>query len=216
MRASLRNPDVRALFLAALKDHGVLQRAAAAAGVSSNQALRFRRGDSGFAAACAEAIAGHAPARTRTVVLTARRRARFLAALAETGNVTRACAAAGVSRTAMIVRRRTDDALAAAWADARNMAIDRVEDALFDAALGGFSRTDADGRVVRTQQAAAMFRLLARRERGGTGGVRVVELTPAVVEAARAKFDRQLRIAAETGTVPDYVALLPPPTVTAE
>lgn len=213
MRVSLRDPDVRALFLAALRDHGVICRAGAAAGVSAFQVRRMRRADAGFDAGCTAAMGGRVPA-PRTF-LTPPRRAAFLATLADTGNVGRACAAAGMSRSGMSQLRRTDDTLAVAWADARNMALDRVEDLLFDAALGGFTRTDADGRIVRTQQAAAMFKLLGRRERGGSGGVRIVELTPAVIEAARAKFDRQLRIAADTGAVPDYVAMLPPPTVTA-
>lgn len=212
MYASLRDPAVRAVYLAALRDHGMYRRAAAVAGVSVWQSHRLRLADADFAAACAGAI-GTRPA-LQPVRLSARRIDRFLAALAATGNVGRSCTRAGISIDGAYYLRRKDPEFAARWADARNRAIDRVEDALFDAALNGFARTDADGRTVRTQQASAMFKLLARRERGGSAA-RLVELTPALIEAARAKFDRQLRLAAASGTVPDYVVALPPATVTA-
>jgi hypothetical protein len=60
--------------------------------------------------------------------LTRAPQARFLKVLADTGNVTTAVAAAGISRTRAYERRKTDPAFAAAWDQAEDIATDRLED----------------------------------------------------------------------------------------
>ena len=60
--------------------------------------------------------------------LTRARQARFLEVLADTGNVTAAVAAAGISRTRAYERRKTDPAFATAWDEAEDIATDRLED----------------------------------------------------------------------------------------
>src|ERR1700746_3400356 len=60
--------------------------------------------------------------------LTRAPQARFLKVLADTGNVTAAVAAAGISRTRAYERRKTDPAFAAAWDEAEDIATDRLED----------------------------------------------------------------------------------------
>jgi hypothetical protein len=60
--------------------------------------------------------------------LTEARQERFLEVLADTGNVTAAVAAAGISRTRAYERRKTDPAFAATWDEAEDIATDRLED----------------------------------------------------------------------------------------
>ena len=52
----------------------------------------------------------------------------FLKALADTGSVTTAVAAAGTSRTRVYELRKVDPAFAAAWAEAEDLAADRLAD----------------------------------------------------------------------------------------
>ncbi|MGC2522851.1 MAG: hypothetical protein WA417_09475 [Stellaceae bacterium] len=59
--------------------------------------------------------------------ITARRRQRFLEALAETGNVTLAARAAAVSRTSIYAHRHADDDFERAWLEAEQVAADRLE-----------------------------------------------------------------------------------------
>jgi hypothetical protein len=60
--------------------------------------------------------------------LTGARQERFLKVLADTGNVTAAVAAAGISRTRAYERRKTDPAFATAWDEAEDIATDSLED----------------------------------------------------------------------------------------
>jgi hypothetical protein len=60
--------------------------------------------------------------------LTKERQGRFLQALANTGSVTAATAVAGSSRTRVYELRKADPAFAAAWDEAEEIAIDRLED----------------------------------------------------------------------------------------
>jgi hypothetical protein len=60
--------------------------------------------------------------------LTTARRERFLEALANTGNVTAATAAAGTSRTRVYELRKADPAFASAWEEAEEIAIDKLEE----------------------------------------------------------------------------------------
>lgn len=64
----------------------------------------------------------------RKLKLTQARRERFLKALADTGSVTTAVAAAGTSRTRVYELRKVDPAFAAAWAEAEDIAADRLAD----------------------------------------------------------------------------------------
>ena len=64
----------------------------------------------------------------RKLKLTQTRRERFLKALADTGSVTTAVAAAGTSRTRVYELRKVDPAFAAAWAEAEDIAADRLAD----------------------------------------------------------------------------------------
>lgn len=59
--------------------------------------------------------------------LTKARQERFLKALADTGNATAAVAVAGTSRTRVYELRRADSAFAAAWEEAEEMAVDKLE-----------------------------------------------------------------------------------------
>jgi hypothetical protein len=65
----------------------------------------------------------------RKTKLTAARQERFLKALADSGSVTTAAAAAGTSRTRVYELRKGDPAFASAWAEAEEIAADRLEDA---------------------------------------------------------------------------------------
>ena len=61
----------------------------------------------------------------------------FLSVLAETCNVTRACAAVGMSAPGAYKRRRRNAAFRAAWLDAISTAYQRLELALLDRAFNG-------------------------------------------------------------------------------
>ena len=66
---------------------------------------------------------------------TANRRARFLAALAETGTVTHAAKAIGVARTTPYVWRDADPAFAAEWESATEEVADEIESGVLTLAL---------------------------------------------------------------------------------
>lgn len=69
-----------------------------------------------------------------------RRRRAFLRALAQTGNVGMACAAAGWSRSAANALRRADEAFSQSWSDALDTAADIMEAAAFQRAVHGVER----------------------------------------------------------------------------
>jgi hypothetical protein len=69
--------------------------------------------------------------------LTPARQARFLEALADTGSVASAAAAAGTSRTRVYELRKADPAFATAWQEAEEVAADRLEDEARRRALEG-------------------------------------------------------------------------------
>ena len=221
MRNILKDPAVRARFLAAYSVCGVVSRAAAAAGVSAGQVYTRRRFEPAFRDECAAAVAGVTvtPRPAGSLTMTPPQRIALLAALAEIGSATAACRRTGVDLDTAQNLRRADPDFAAAWAEARHRAHDRIEDELFEAVLTGFVHTtEKDGSVVtrRGQQANAMFKLLAMRDRHGRRGGRTIELTPAVLAEARTKFDAMQRHAAATGEVPPPpLSTLPPPTLSA-
>jgi hypothetical protein len=69
--------------------------------------------------------------------LTRMRQERFLAALAETGSITAAVAEVGTSRTRVYELRKVDPVFAAAWDEAEEMAVDRLESEARRRALEG-------------------------------------------------------------------------------
>ena len=73
----------------------------------------------------------------RKVKLNRARQERFLEALADTGSVINAVAVAGTSRTRVYELRKVDPAFAAAWAEAEDIAADRLEDEARRRALEG-------------------------------------------------------------------------------
>ncbi len=218
---SLRDAAVRAAFLDHFRATSLITAAARRAGVSVAQVSVRRRDDADFRAAVL-AVRGDLsrplPQR-RFVRLTADRRAAFLAALGQHGSVERAADAAGVGVSAVTLLRRRDAVFSGNWAAAKNEALDRVEDRLFDAVLHGFTRTETVNgvtRTTRTQNAAAMFRLLARRAKADSR-YKTLLLTPEIVEDARERVERRIREeAAERAAQLAAPGLaLPPPTVTA-
>ena len=78
-------------------------------------------------AALAGQAGGGAINEMKRLKLTKARQERFLASLAETGNVTAAVAAAGTSRTRVYELRKVDPAFAAAWEEAEEIAADALE-----------------------------------------------------------------------------------------
>lgn len=66
-------------------------------------------------------------AASRPTIATPKRRMRFLATLAECGNVSRAALASGMSRDAVYDLRQRDADFAASWTDALEQASDRLE-----------------------------------------------------------------------------------------
>jgi terminase small subunit-like protein len=72
-------------------------------------------------------------------IRTDRVRATFLAILAEQCNVTEACRAAGIGRSAVYTWRDDDPAFRAAWEEAEQMAADRLEKVAWERASKGLS-----------------------------------------------------------------------------
>jgi len=77
--------------------------------------------------------------------LTGARQARFLEALADTGSVTAAVAAARTSRTRVYELRKTDTAFAAAWDEAEEIATDRLEEEARRRAMEGVAKPLVSG-----------------------------------------------------------------------
>ena len=98
--------------------------------------------------------------------ITARRRQRFLEALAETGNVTLAARAAAVSRTSIYAHRHADDDFERAWLEAEQVAADRLEAEAWRRGVDGVSEpvvsagrlvTDAAGNPIFVQRYSDQF-----------------------------------------------------------
>ena len=81
--------------------------------------------------------------------LTAEKREQFLQALADSGSVTAAVATAGTSRTRVYELRKTDAAFAAAWDEAEEIAIDRLQDEARRRAIEGVAEPLSAGKLVR-------------------------------------------------------------------
>lgn len=72
-------------------------------------------------------------------IRTTRVRERFLNVLADSCNVSAACRAAGVARSAMYEWRDEDPEFAAAWREAEEQAADELEQVAWDRARSGLS-----------------------------------------------------------------------------
>ncbi|QXQ05515.1 hypothetical protein KX816_14920 [Sphingosinicellaceae bacterium] len=213
-RVSLRDAKVQAAYLRAYRATGFHTLAAVAVAVTPAAAACHRRIDPALRSACAaidqarDAPVPRAPFRRWT----AARSVVFLAALAANGSVQAAADHAGLTVPNVYKRRVENADFAADWAMARNRALDRVEDMLFTGIFNGFKRTETVGDVVKTvivQRPDAMFRLLGTRRNADRPGVRTLELTPALLASARAKLERQLRLAAASGNADAAIAALP-------
>jgi hypothetical protein len=72
-------------------------------------------------------------------IRTDRAREAFVSTLAATCNVSEACRAARISRTAAYAWRQEDDAFAAAWQEAEDEAADKLEQVAYERATSGQS-----------------------------------------------------------------------------
>ena len=214
IRGALGNPEVRAAYLVAYRAVGYHSQASRSVGVTDSAARGYRATHPDFKAACA------AIDRERLAPLprVQRRRpsaamcAEFFTTLADRGSVEAAADRAGLSVPQVYKLRAHRADFATEWAVARNRALDRVEDRLFDGVLNGFTRTETVGEVVRTivtQRPEIMFRLLETRRNAARPGVRTIDLTPELLASARAKIERQLRFAVASGSADAMVAALP-------
>ena len=219
-RPSLRDAAIRAAYLEAYRSSGFHRLAAIAVGVTANAAASYRAVAPEFRLVCAAIDAARNGPLPRAPYQrwTRAKSEVFLAAVAASGNVAEAARRAGLTVPNVYKRRRENADFAADWAVARNQALDRVEDKLFAGVFGGFKRIETLGKVIRTivtQRPDAMFRLLATRRSADRSGVRTIDITPAMLLSARNKLERQLHLAATTGSVDGGLAALPAPTVTA-
>lgn len=105
----------------------------------------------------------------------------FLVQLAETPNVSQACAIAGVSRQAAYVARENDEAFAAAWDACVNKAVDRLEQVAFQRAEDG---SDTLAIFLLKAHRPEKYREANRMEITGAGG-KPVEITPVPMDDAR-------------------------------
>ncbi len=85
-------------------------------------------------------------------------RKHFLERLAETGNVTRACELAGVGRARAYALREEDEAFAAAWAEAEEIAADALELEARRRAMEGVARPVVSaGKLVKDDTGAPLI-----------------------------------------------------------
>ena len=167
-------------------------------------------------------------------IRTVKNRRRFLAALADSGNVTVACEAAHLSRAAMYQWREGDASFAAEWDAALERGLDSLEDELMRRAKDGTLRPvyqggELVGHVREYSDTLGIFLLKSRRrhiygdrrELDVTGSIahQVARMTPAEREAdalaLAARVNR--RLAELTATTIEHEPHPPPkPTATSE
>jgi len=189
----------RAGFLAALARGGSVVGAARAVGVDKTTAYQARGRDAGFAARWAAAVAegrsrlvrGETPPLARDEIVRSSRHGRpcvmrvgpgrwsavkeavFLAALEEGANVARAAAAAGISTTALYLRRRREPAFCEAWAaavrggylDVEALAIENAK-----AVLSGAPAPSGSGRLTGEMSVADAINILKLHRASVKGG----------------------------------------------
>lgn len=118
----------------------------------------------------------------------------FLTTLAETCNVTRAAAEAGVSTRGAYKRRKTNAAFRAAWGEALSMAYRRLELVLLERAFDGtekvITRKDGSEERVREYSTAAGLALLKMHK--DSVGEAETEFTDEEVERMRKRLTHKL------------------------
>jgi hypothetical protein len=119
---------------------------------------------------------------------------RFLTALAETCNVTRACEEAGVSVGYTYQRRKANAAFRAAWLDAIGAAYQRLELVLLERALNGTEKivVKADGREERMREYPNAIALTLLRTHRETAVEAQTEIAPHDVAEIRARLLQKL------------------------
>ncbi|TRW14374.1 hypothetical protein [Glacieibacterium frigidum] len=195
---ALADPVRSAAYFAALAETHSLVAAASAAGIGNPAVSHYRRRHPEFDAQV-NAVLGRPLDHdsSRRTFSNARQRI-FLDRLAESGCARDAAEAAGVSGSTPYGLRRRDMKFAAAWAAARDEAVDRAFGRLLHQSIHGFVNVDVVGGIEKRSvrhEAGTVLKLLdrydAKRSRQpGTG--RFVELTPERVAAARTSILRRL------------------------
>lgn len=135
-----RRPDWRPDFLRALKGTGDPKLAARAAGIAIGTARNARGREPSFQAAWNEALTG---APTPDPVLRADAGGwipAFIATLRGTGNIRASCQQAGVARSAVYDMKKHNATFAAQWAEAEEEAIEMLELAARQRAMGSSDR----------------------------------------------------------------------------
>jgi hypothetical protein len=107
------------------------------------------------------------PSKAQRTLFTLKRQKKFLAALADGVTVTTACQIAGWSRRYAYDLKNAYPEFNAAWDDAVEQGIDKLEDAIRQRALGQMEpivyRGEVTGEVMRRSDLLAMFVLKAKR-----------------------------------------------------
>jgi len=120
---------------------------------------------------------------------------KFLSALAETCNVTRACEEAGVSDSQAYRRRKTDAAFRAGWMDSIAAAYQRLELVLLERALNGTEKiiVKTDGREERMREYPNQIALTLLRMHRDTAVEATTEMAPDDVEEIRVRLLEKLK-----------------------
>ena len=115
---------------------------------------------------------------------------RFVSALADTCNVTRAAAEAGVSVSAVYKRRKENAAFRAAWLEAISVAYQRLELVLLDRALNGTEKLvkRRDGSDERMTEYSNQLGLTLLKMHRDTAVEADTEMQPAQIEELRERL----------------------------
>ena len=118
--------------------------------------------------------------------------AEFLTVLAETCNVTRACAEAGVSASGAYKRRRENAAFRAGWLEAIATAYQRLELVLLDRAFNGTEKVvkRRDGSEERMLEYSNQLALTLLKMHRDTAEAANAELPPEEVDELRERLVR--------------------------
>ena len=200
MKHALNDPEIRARYLEALRQTGVHSQASVAVGLEPAWTCRYRKRVPEFAAECGRVMAEAGAFAPRPFVRwTPRLQQRFLEAYAASGNASAAALGCGMTLDKVFQRRRHDAGFNADWADARNLAAQRLMDKVFEGAMHGFVRTETvDGRTKRiVYQRPDLMHKLADKLVSATGRHRMLEITPELVERAHAQEARRIEFAVE-------------------
>ena len=204
---------LRALFLVHLRLLRRVDLALAASGWNERAAYRDRKLLPDFAAAweSAEAV------RPRFARNPKRRQA-FLNTLAEIGNASAAARMCGVPMPTVKDLRLSDPTFAAAWQVALDDAIEAAFGRLLEGAITGFVRTatvnGVEKRIVEHQPRVVLDMLAKYQVRREQDRGQMIELTPALATAARARLLDQLASGARLRSMGEAVvamAALPEP-----